>query len=37
MNVALTIMLGYPLAKKTLYGRSFFMVMLVITMMFDGV
>lgn len=36
VNVALTIMLGYPLAKKTLYGRSFFMVMLVITMMFDG-
>ncbi|GIO31337.1 MULTISPECIES: carbohydrate ABC transporter permease [Paenibacillus] len=36
VNVALTIMLGYPLAKKTLYGRSFFMVLLVITMMFDG-
>ncbi|MEC0240117.1 carbohydrate ABC transporter permease [Paenibacillus dokdonensis] len=36
INVALTIMLGYPLAKKTLYGRNFFMVLLVITMMFDG-
>ncbi|MWV42684.1 ABC transporter permease subunit [Paenibacillus sp. HJL G12] len=36
VNVALTIMLAYPLSKKTLYGRHFFMVMLVITMMFDG-
>lgn len=36
VNVLLTIMLAYPLAKKTLYGRNLIMVMLVITMMFDG-
>ncbi|KOR87793.1 carbohydrate ABC transporter permease [Paenibacillus solani] len=36
INVILTIMLAYPLAKKTLYGRNFFMVLLVITMMFEG-
>ncbi|MGN7358255.1 carbohydrate ABC transporter permease [Paenibacillus sp. SAF-054] len=36
INVTLTVMLAYPLAKKTLYGRHFFMVLLVITMMFDG-
>ncbi|WP_152397557.1 carbohydrate ABC transporter permease [Paenibacillus cellulositrophicus] len=36
INVTLTIMFGYPLSKRTLYGRHFFMVVLVITMMFDG-
>lgn len=36
INVLLTIMLAYPLAKKTLYGRNIIMVMLVITMMFEG-
>lgn len=36
INVTLTIMLAYPLAKKSLYGRNFFMVLLVITMMFEG-
>lgn len=36
INVTLTVMLAYPLAKKTLYGRHFFMVLLVVTMMFDG-
>ncbi|WP_339217449.1 carbohydrate ABC transporter permease [Paenibacillus sp. FSL W7-1279] len=36
INVSLTIMFGYPLAKRTLYGRHFFMIVLVITMMFDG-
>ncbi|OZB98964.1 carbohydrate ABC transporter permease [Paenibacillus sp. XY044] len=36
INVTLTIMFGYPLAKRTLYGRHFFMIVLVITMMFDG-
>lgn len=36
VNVLLTIMLAYPLAKKTLYGRNIIMVMLVITMMFEG-
>ncbi|MHA2854242.1 carbohydrate ABC transporter permease [Paenibacillus lautus] len=36
INVTLTIMLAYPLAKKSLYGRNFFMVLMVITMMFEG-
>ncbi|MDQ0897852.1 putative aldouronate transport system permease protein [Paenibacillus sp. V4I7] len=36
VNVALTVMLAYPLARKTFYGRNFIMVLLVITMMFDG-
>ncbi|SDD41627.1 putative aldouronate transport system permease protein [Paenibacillus sp. UNCCL117] len=36
INVALTVMLAYPLARKTFYGRGFIMVLLVITMMFDG-
>ena len=36
INVTLTIMLAYPLAKKSLYGRNLFMVLLVITMMFEG-
>ncbi|RAR39532.1 carbohydrate ABC transporter permease [Paenibacillus sp. MDMC362] len=36
INVSLTIMFGYPLAKRTLYGRHFFMIVLVITMMFEG-
>jgi putative aldouronate transport system permease protein len=36
VNVALTVMLAYPLARKTFYGRNFIMVLLVITMMFEG-
>lgn len=36
LNVALTVMLAYPIARKTFYGRHFIMVLLVITMMFDG-
>ncbi|MDD9268503.1 carbohydrate ABC transporter permease [Paenibacillus sp. GCM10023248] len=36
INVALTVMLAYPIAKKTFYGRNFIMVLLVITMMFEG-
>ncbi|MDQ8737637.1 carbohydrate ABC transporter permease [Paenibacillus sp. LHD-38] len=36
INVVLTVMLAYPLARKTFYGRNFFMVLLVITMMFEG-
>ncbi|MGO4268987.1 carbohydrate ABC transporter permease [Paenibacillus sp. TAF58] len=36
VNVALTVMLAYPMARKTFYGRNFIMVLLVITMMFDG-
>ncbi|SMG18884.1 carbohydrate ABC transporter permease [Paenibacillus aquistagni] len=36
INVTLTIMLAYPLARKTFYGRNVFMIILVITMMFEG-
>ncbi|KOY16568.1 carbohydrate ABC transporter permease [Paenibacillus xylanivorans] len=36
VNVALTVMLAYPLARKTFYGRNFIMVLLVVTMMFEG-
>ncbi|OBZ12701.1 MULTISPECIES: carbohydrate ABC transporter permease [Bacillales] len=36
INVVLTVMLAYPLARKTFYGRHFFMILLVITMMFEG-
>lgn len=36
VNVGLTVMLAYPLARKTFYGRNFIMVLLVITMMFEG-
>lgn len=36
INVALTVMLAYPLSRGTFYGRNFFMVLLVITMMFEG-
>jgi putative aldouronate transport system permease protein len=36
INVVLTVMLAYPLARRTFYGRNFFMVLLVITMMFEG-
>ncbi|CAM4121093.1 carbohydrate ABC transporter permease [Paenibacillus alkaliterrae] len=36
INVVLTVMLAYPLARKTFYGRNMFMVLLVITMMFEG-
>ncbi|GGD97541.1 carbohydrate ABC transporter permease [Paenibacillus nasutitermitis] len=36
VNVTLTVMLAYPLSKKTLYGRHLVMVLLVITMLFDG-
>ncbi|NMM51024.1 carbohydrate ABC transporter permease [Paenibacillus aquistagni] len=36
INVTLTIMMAYPLARKTFYGRHVFMIILVITMMFEG-
>ncbi|MBA2940866.1 carbohydrate ABC transporter permease [Paenibacillus sp. CGMCC 1.16610] len=36
VNVALTVMLAYPIARKTFYGRNVIMVLLVITMMFEG-
>ncbi len=34
--VTLTIALAYPLSKNTFVGRNFIMVLLVITMLFDG-
>jgi len=36
VNVILTVMLAYPLSRKTLYGRHLVMILLVITMLFDG-
>ncbi|MGZ9583611.1 carbohydrate ABC transporter permease [Paenibacillus marinisediminis] len=36
LNVVLTVMLAYPLSRKTFYGRHVVMVLLVITMLFDG-
>ncbi|OPH56214.1 sugar ABC transporter permease [Paenibacillus ferrarius] len=36
VNVVLTVMLAYPIARKTFFGRNAIMVLLVITMMFDG-
>lgn len=36
ISVSITIMLAYPLSRKTFYGRNFIMVLLVFTMIFDG-
>lgn len=36
ISVSITIMLAYPLSRKTFYGRRFIMVLLVFTMIFDG-
>ncbi|WP_309119906.1 carbohydrate ABC transporter permease [Paenibacillus sp.] len=36
MNVALTIMLAYPLSKRNFYGRQAIMMILVATMLFEG-
>lgn len=36
INVALTVMLAYPLSRRTFYGRNVIMILLVITMMFEG-
>jgi putative aldouronate transport system permease protein len=36
VNVALTIMAAYPLARKDLYGKNVVMLMLVFTTMFSG-
>jgi len=36
LNVVLTVMLAYPLARRTFRGRNFIMVLLVFTMLFDG-
>lgn len=36
INVVLTIMLAYPLSKKSFYGRGFLILLMMITMFFDG-
>jgi len=36
INVVLTIMLAYPLAKRNFYGRNVLMMLLVVTMLFEG-
>jgi putative aldouronate transport system permease protein len=36
INLALTTLMAYPLARKTLRGRGKFMLMIVITMLFNG-
>ncbi|WP_245585809.1 carbohydrate ABC transporter permease [Paenibacillus pinihumi] len=36
ISVCITIMLAYPLSRKSFYGRRFIMMLLVFTMIFDG-
>lgn len=36
VNVLMTVMLAYPLARKTFVGRNLIMMLLVFTMLFDG-
>lgn len=36
ISVSITIMLAYPLSRKTFYGRNLIMILLVFTMIFDG-
>ncbi len=36
VNVVMTVMLAYPLARKTFYGRNVIMVLLIVTMIFEG-
>lgn len=36
ISVILTIMLAYPLSRKTFYGRSFILIMVTFTMLFSG-
>lgn len=36
VNVSFTVMLAYPLARRTFYGRGLIMILLVFTMFFDG-
>lgn len=36
ISVSLTIMLGFPLSRKTFFGRNGFMVFIVFTMLFSG-
>ncbi|GIP31775.1 carbohydrate ABC transporter permease [Paenibacillus sp. J2TS4] len=36
VNMALTLLMAYPLSRKTLPGRSFFLLVILITMLFNG-
>lgn len=36
LNVFMTILAGYPLSRKDFFGKNFFMMMLVFTIMFSG-
>jgi putative aldouronate transport system permease protein len=36
LNVVLTVMLAYPLSKKNFYGRNVIMMILVVTILFEG-
>lgn len=36
ISVSITIMLAYPLSRKSFYGRKLIMILLVFTMIFDG-
>src|SRR5690606_9200955 len=36
LNVVLTLLAGYALSRKDLYGRNFIMALFVFTMMFEG-
>lgn len=36
LNVSFTVMMAYPLSRKSFYGRHIIMLVLVITMFFDG-
>ncbi|WP_309119948.1 carbohydrate ABC transporter permease [Paenibacillus sp.] len=36
VNVLLTVLIAYPLSRRTFYGRNLIMMLLVFTMLFDG-
>ncbi|BFH48220.1 carbohydrate ABC transporter permease [Paenibacillus melissococcoides] len=36
VNVVMTVLIAYPLSRKTFYGRQLLMMLLVFTMLFDG-
>jgi putative aldouronate transport system permease protein len=36
INVTMTVLLAYPLSKRTFYGRNVIMIFIMITMFFDG-
>ncbi|MDQ8734786.1 carbohydrate ABC transporter permease [Paenibacillus sp. LHD-38] len=36
ISVSITVMLAYPLSRRTFYGRSIIIILLVFTMIFDG-